>query len=198
MRFKRPAIVTHIGAGTYQNGYQTTTANETQTEVNDLVLGDGAASHAVVRPDGTIGTVLSTLIPITANAAWAVFEFDIDDNRQVFANINIVAFGAGGMANLLTVIEFQDPHYPNFWIPSLEGVARTSGTVALHTITLAAAGSYVIASRQEHRGFKKVRFRFQADAAADATTEIWTSWFTDGATSKITDTANTDTAKVWA
>jgi hypothetical protein len=117
-------------------------------------------------------------------------EFDLYDNRQVFLDIHIVAFGAGGMANLLAVAEYQSPEYPRFWVPSLEGIARTVGTRAGHTLTMAAVGNYVMASRQEHRHFNKVRFLFQADAAVDAATEIWVTWYSDGAPSMLSEVTN--------
>lgn len=196
MRFKRPQIIEHRGAGTYQHGEETTTAVEIQTELNDLVLGNGAASKTIVDPDGTSRSVLTQLVPAAASSSFASYEFNIYDNRQIFANIHIVNFGAT-MTELDAIIEFQDPHYPKFWIPSLEGVARSSGTRALHTLTMNAVGNYVMSSRQEHRHFNKVRFLFQANLAADADTEIWISWFHDGAPSRLTDAQNTDNNNVW-
>lgn len=196
MRFKRPQVITHIGTGQYQNGEQTTTATETQTAMEHLVLGNGSAKTTVYG--GGPLSVTSQILPIAAaTPAYVSFDFNIEDNRQVFANVFIKNFGSGGMSELRTLIEFQDPHYPEFWIPSLEGVSRTTGTQAGHHHVATAVGNYIVASRQEHRHFRRVRFSFQADLAIDAATEVWVTWHNDGAPSRLSDVQNSDTAKVW-
>jgi len=141
----------------------------------------------VVQP---VDTVTSQTLPVVATGNEFQMEFDIYDFRQVFLNVHIVNFGAAGMSNLYVRVDKQSPEYPRFWVPSLEGVARTVGTAVGHTIALAAVGNYVVASRQEHRHFNKVRFSFQADLAVDAATEIWVSWYTDGAPSMLSEVTN--------
>jgi hypothetical protein len=142
----------------------------------------------MVRPDGTFATVPAIVLPVTP--AWfTTGEYDVWDCRQVFLNVHIVSL-AGAITQLDCYIETQNPDYPEMWCPSLEGVARNVGTVAGHTITLGAVGDYVVASRQEHRHISKVRFNFQADAAIAAGTEIWATWYTDGAPSRLTEVTN--------
>jgi len=141
------------------------------------------------RPDGSIDNVTAIVLPVTP--AWFVTgPFNVAAARQVFLNVHVVDFGLGGMANLNVLIETRNSDYPEMWSPSLEGVARNVGTVVGHTITLAAVGNYVVASREEHRHFDQVRFSFQADAAIDNDTEIWATWYTDGAPSRLTEVTN--------
>jgi len=194
-RLQRPRIVTHNPTGAFQHGAPVTAAAVTQTQIDDLLLGNGVSTHTIQRsPVGgvvqPVDTVTSQTLPVVATGNEFQMEFDIYDFRQVFLNVHIVNFGAAGMSNLYVRVDKQSPEYPRFWVPSLEGVARTVGTAVGHTIALAAVGNYVVASRQEHRHFNKVRFSFQADLAVDAATEIWVSWYTDGAPSMLSEVTN--------
>lgn len=194
-RLQRPRIVAHNQTGTFQHGYPATTAAVTQTQVDDLLLGDGVSTQTIQRPPvggvvQPIDTVTSQALPVVASGVEFQMEFDVYDFRQVFLNVHIVNFGAAGMTNLYVRVDKQSPEYPRFWVPSLEGIARNVGTAVGHTIGLAAVGNYVVASRQEHRHFQKVRFSFQADLATDGATEIWVSWYTDGAPSRVTEVTN--------
>jgi hypothetical protein len=195
-RLQRPRIVTHNAvAGAFANGEPCTAAAVAQTQVDDLLLGNGVSTQLIQRPPvggvvQPIDTVTSQLLPIVASGNEFQMEVNVYDARQVFLNVHVVNFGGGGMSNLYARIDKQSPEYPRFWVPSLEGIARNVGTAVGHTITMNAVGNYVIASRQEHRHFQKVRFSFQADLAVDATTEIWVSWYTDGAPSRVTEVTN--------
>lgn len=156
---------------------------------DDLLLSNPGQTRVLQRPDGSIDTVPAITLPV-APGAFTTGEFDVYDCRQVFLNVHIVDFGVAGMANLDVLIEVQNPDYPELWLPSLEGIGRNIGTLAGHTITLPAVGDYVVASRQEHRHISKVRFSFTADAATDPDTEVWATWYTDGAPSRLTEVTN--------
>jgi hypothetical protein len=155
---------------------------------DDLLLSAAGQTRILKRPDGSIDTVNAITLPVTPT--WfTTGPFEVYDCRQVFLNVHVVSL-AGAITQLDVLIEVQNPDYPQLWLPSLEGVARNVGTVAGHTITLGAVGDYVVASRQEHRSISAVRFSFQADAAVAAGTEMWATWYTDGAPSRLTEVTN--------
>jgi hypothetical protein len=190
VKFTRPRIVTRTVTGTDANGHPTTVPAISQTELADLILGDGT-THTVRKRTKTFeisqesDSVVS--VPITT-AAFADIEQPINGNSQIFLTVNIVALGA--LSGVTCRLEFQDPDHPEFWIPSKEGINREADA-ATHNWVLNAVGNHVLASRVEHNHFRKFRARFQANVAnADATTEIVVSWHHNGKVSGPEDAQN--------
>jgi hypothetical protein len=123
--------------------------------------------------------VISTALPAAFNDNVTI-ELQLNGNRQVFVTVNTAALGAAALTGVVVLIEFNDNDHPEFWIPSKEGINREADS-ATHQWVLTGVGSWVVASRKEHRHFTKARVRFQAlGGAADAATRIFTSWHHDG------------------
>lgn len=187
MRFGRPRIITHPTAGIDPaTGLPHTTAVETQSEVTNLVLGNGTSTWDIVTGrDAETGNfvrqnVQSVALPAAAYDNEALFELGINGNKQIFVHVHTEALGATGLTGVTMVLEFNDPDYPNLWIPSSEGVGRANNFAA-HEIALVGLGDWVVATREEHRQFTRWRARFRATAgAADANTQIIVGWAHDG------------------
>lgn len=198
MKFARPQIVDHVFAGYTPAGSVCTTANITQTRVDNLVMGNGGAhTHAIYVADAANPTGILTAVPChtlpdgayDVNFQNSYFEMNIVNVTQVFVNIHTVALGAT-MTGIQGVIEFQNLDYPNFWIPSLETVARTAAFAANEFI-LMGVGNWSVASRQECPHYTKMRVRFHTvGGAADANTVVVASWYTNGGPSFLPDVTN--------
>lgn len=193
MRFQRSRVVTHAFAGVDPRGYPHYTAAQSRAAVEHLVFGNGASTPTIVtgiNSDGSLqtATVTTVALPAAAYTDVSTFEVNVKDNRQLFVHIYLKALGAAALTGVTGVIEFQDPHYPEIWIPSLEGVPRASAFAAHEYNALGVGNSFIMASREEHMHFQKARFRFRAAAgAADAATVIICTWFHDGGQSPISD-----------
>jgi len=190
MKIQRPRIVTHTIAGILPSGHPHTVAAVTQTEMDNLVLGNGAV-HTIIDADGiTTVTETSLALPNAAGApATFIFpgEFNCKGSTRVFLNIHAISLV--GSASLDVIIEFQSPHYAAQWTPSADGIARNINRAG-HIINIAAAGNYLLQTRVETPHFEKVRFGFGGNGAAAAGTEIWVTWFTDGQPSLLPDVTN--------
>jgi hypothetical protein len=187
MKFQRPQIVDHVFAGIAPSGLPHTTANITQTRVDDLVLGNGSSTWNLLQEDGkTYLTVTSVALPANYNAN-ATFVAQIRDQSQMFLTVHTVVLGGGGLTGVKAFIEYNDPDHPEFWIPSKEGVARDAGAAA-NEFSLLGVGDWTVATRVEPMQAHLVRFRFKAAAgAADAATQIICSFAISGGQSMLTN-----------
>jgi len=187
MRFQRPQVTDHNFVGIDPFGFPHTTAVVTQVRVDDLVLGNGTSVWNVLTEDElTYRQITSVALPAAYNNN-AYFEILIRDQAQLFLEVHTVALGAAGLTGLTTVMEFQDPDHPEYWVPSREGVARDAGFAA-NELTLLGVGNWVVATRVEPLQARKARFRFHAPAgAADAATEIICSFHLSGGQTMLTN-----------
>ena len=146
--------------------------------------------------NGGVGTGTKALP--AAYSTDSTFEHDINGCDQIFVGVNIVVLGGGGLTGITLAIEFQDTSDPSVWYPSHEPAKSAAGGVEapLRTDALAlqewvvavGVGNYIVASRKEHKQFRKFRVRFRRTAGApDATTRINCYWWHSGGHAEVAE-----------
>lgn len=193
MRLVRERITHREPNGFTPQGVQAWKVIEDKPAVKAVILGDGSSTFEVPilqrpsfgAPQVIVETVTSIVVPDGDFDDEAVFEVNINGNSQLFLELNVVDFG-GAITTLSALIEFQDPDFPEFWLPSKEGIDR-DGPLTDNIWEVTSTGVYLLSSRVEHKHFKKARFRFFADDAADGDTEIRVNWFHNGGAALVAE-----------
>ena len=156
------------------------------------------AASAVFRdvPTVALGTSYPTVEPgndaltdvqLASLNKQPVFFAPINGAQIVYVHANVSNLGTSTDVRFL--IEFEDPDFPGFWIPSKESAPGTPDrddiSDAANEWIAGAVGSYVFQTRAEHRHFRRFRVRCRSTGAMSSAGRIDLGYAHDGGRSTV-------------